>query len=87
VNDLIWNVHDRPGFSGWMLRKLRLTGPRPQIANVVRLRTVRDKGAVRAQLNGWSRLRSLNRIVVSHGDIVERDAPNVLRGLAQSLAA
>ena len=85
VNDLIWNVHDRPGFSGWLFHTLRLTGPRPRIANVVRLGTIKDKGAVRAQLNAWARLRGLNRIIVSHGDIVERDPSNVLRKLAQSL--
>ena len=87
VNDLIWNVHDRAGVSGWLFRKLHLTGPKPQIASVVRLGTIKDKGAVRAQLNAWARLRGLNRIVVSHGDIVERDPSGVLRGLAQGLAA
>jgi hypothetical protein len=87
VNDLIWNVHDRPGVSGWLFRKLHLTGPKPQITNVVRLGTIKDKGAVRAQLNAWARLRGLNRIVVSHGDIVERNPSGVLRSLAQTLAA
>ena len=87
VNDLIWNVHDRPGFSGWLFHTLRLTGPTPRIAKVVRLGTIKDKGAVRAQLNAWARLRGLNRIIVSHGDIVERDPSSVLRKLAQSLAA
>jgi hypothetical protein len=87
LNDLVWNVHDRPGVSGWLFRKLHLTGPKPQIASVVRLGTIKDKGAVRAQLNAWARLRRLKRIVVSHGDVVERNAPGVLRELAQSLAA
>jgi hypothetical protein len=87
VNDLIWNVHDRPGFSGWLFHTLRFTGPRPQIAGVVRRGTIKDKGAVRAQLNAWARLRGLKRIIVSHGDIVERDPSSVLRQLAHSLAA
>ncbi|HEX6273975.1 MAG TPA: hypothetical protein VFZ53_13095 [Polyangiaceae bacterium] len=87
LNDLVWNVHDRPGFSGWLFRKLHFTGPKPQITNVVRLGTIKDKGAVRAQLNAWARLRRLNRIVVSHGDLVERNPAGVLRELAQSLAA
>jgi hypothetical protein len=87
VNDLIWNVHHRSGFGGWLYRVFRLTGPKPQIANVVRMGTIKDKAAVRAQLNAWARLQNLKRIVVSHGDIVERDPPGVLRELARSLAA
>jgi hypothetical protein len=78
---------NRAGFGGWLYRVLGLTGPDPQIANVVRLRKIKDKPAVRAQLNAWSRLRGLNRIIVSHGEIVERDPPAVLRDLAQTLAA
>jgi len=87
VNDLIWNVDNRPGFGGWLYRVLGLTGPQPQIASVVRLRKIKDKPALRAQLEAWSQLKSLNRIIVSHGDIVEGDPPAVLRELAQSLAA
>jgi hypothetical protein len=87
LNDLIWNVHDRPGLSGWLYRALHLTAPEPQIANVIRLRKIKDRRAVSSQLESWSRLRGLNRIIVSHGDIVEGDPPRLLRNLAQSLAA
>ena len=87
VNDLIWNVPNRAGFGGWLYRVLGLTGPNPQIASVVRLRKIKDKPAVRSQLKAWSRLHGLNRIIVSHGDIVERDPPAVLRDLAHTLAA
>lgn len=87
VNDLVWNVGHRPGFGGWLYRVMGLTGPKPQIVSVVRMRKIKDKSAVCTQLETWSRLPGLNRIVVSHGDIVERDPPAVLRGLAHKLAA
>lgn len=87
VNDLIWNVHNRPGLSGWLYRALHLTGPEPQIAKVIRLRKIKDRRAVSTQLEAWSRLRGLNRIIVSHGDIVESDPKSLLRNLAHSLAA
>jgi hypothetical protein len=87
LNDIIWNVHDRPGLSGWLYRALHLTAPEPQIANVIRLRKIKDRRAVSNQLESWSRLRGLNRIIVSHGDIVEGDPPALLRTLADSLAA
>jgi hypothetical protein len=87
INDLIWNVHDRPGFGGWLYRRLGLTAERPQIAKVVRLRKIKDASAVRAQLEAWSHVANLKRIIVAHGDIIERDPPAVLRDLADSLAA
>lgn len=86
VCDLIWNVHHRRGFGGWLFRLFHLTSEKPQIANVVRLK-IKDKRALREQLITWSNLEGLNRIVVAHGDIVERDPPGVLRELADSLAA
>jgi hypothetical protein len=87
LNDLIWNVHDRPGLGGWLYRALHLTGPEPQIVNVIRMRKIKDRRAVSGQLESWSRLRGLNRIIVSHGDIVEGDPRTLLRNLALSLAA
>lgn len=87
INDLIWNVGHRPGLGGFLYRVTGLTGPEPQIASVVRRFKIKDKPALRAQLETWSRLRGLNRIIVSHGDIVDRDPSAVLRGLASTLAA
>jgi hypothetical protein len=87
VNDLIWNVQDRPGFGGWVFHALGLSGDQPTIPFVVKLHSIKDREALSAQLKVWSVLRGLNRIIVSHGDIVEADAPQVLRRLSDSLAA
>jgi len=87
VNDVIWNVEDRPGFAGWLYAALGFTSSEPQIPKVVELRAIRDKAALRAQLEAWSRLEGLNRIIVSHGNIVTRDPSGVLQHLAQDLAA
>ena len=87
INDLIWNVDNRPGLGGWVYRVFGFTGPEPRIPRVVERRKVKDKPALRTQLEDWSRLHGLNRILVSHGEIVERDPPAVLRELAHALAA
>jgi hypothetical protein len=87
INDLIWNVGNRLGFGGWLYRVLGLTGPEPQIPSVVRFGAIKDKPAFCTQLEAWSRLKGLNRILVSHGDIVDRDPPGLLRNLAHRLAA
>jgi hypothetical protein len=87
VNDLIWNLADRPGFGGWMFRMMGFTGSAPRIPTVVELRDIKDKQALRRQLEAWAQIGDLNRIIVSHGAIVTRDASGVLVSLAQSLAA
>ncbi|MET0795588.1 MAG: hypothetical protein ABW061_28980 [Polyangiaceae bacterium] len=87
VNDLIWNLDDRPGFGGWLFRVLGFTGQEPRIPTIVELREIKDKDALRGQLERWARIPGLNRIIVSHGKIVTRDAPAVLDRLAESLAA
>lgn len=87
VNDLIWNLNDRPGFGGWLLHAMGFTGREPRIPALVEFRAVKDKAALRAQLEAWANIYSLKRIIVSHGDIVTRDPSGVLRHLAKDLAA
>jgi hypothetical protein len=87
VNDMIWNLDDRPGFGGWLLGALGFTGSEPRIPPIVERKAVKDKNILRAQLEAWARLDNLNRIIVSHGDIVTRDPPGALVHLAKDLAA
>ena len=87
VNDLIWNVDDLPGFGGWLLRVTGLTGDTPRIPFTVDLKLIKDKPALRAQLEAWSGVMALNRIIVSHGTIVTKEPRKVLHRLAESLAA
>lgn len=87
VNDLIWNVQDRPGFGGWVFHALGLSGEKPVIPFVAKLHSIKNTETLSAQLHAWAALGGLNRIIVSHGEIVGPEAPLVLRDLAQSLAA
>jgi len=87
VNDLIWNLEDRPGFGGWLFHVMGFTGQAPRIPAIVRMAEIKDKHALRGQLERWARIPGLNRIIVSHGKIVSRDAPGILDRLAESLAA
>jgi hypothetical protein len=87
INDLIWNVANRRGLGGFLFRVLGFTGPEPRIASVVERHKIKDKAALRSQLEAWARLDRLNRILVSHGAIIERDPPKLLRELAHELAA
>lgn len=87
LNDLIWNMADRPGMGGWLFHVMGFTGKEPRIPAIVELREIKDKLALRDQLERWAEIPGLNRIIVSHGNIVNRDAKGVLDRLAESLAA
>src|SRR5439155_20621836 len=87
VNDVIWNVAHRSGIGGWLLRKFRFTGDGPRIPPFVVRKSIKDPRAFRRQLELWAGLRDLRRIVVSHGEIVTKNAPGVLRELSARLAA
>jgi hypothetical protein len=86
LNDLVGNIRAASGIEGWLLRLAGFAGNDPQIARVVRMALVKDAADLRAQLLEWSELPSLERILVSHGDPIEVDAPKALRDLAASLA-
>jgi hypothetical protein len=87
VNDLIWNVADRRGFGGWLFRMAGFTGRQPKIPRLVVRKAIADKPTFAAQLERWSALAGLKRIIVSHGEIISEDPAEVLRGLARSLNA
>jgi hypothetical protein len=82
-NDAIFNVPHLPGAQGFVLKLMGSTGG-PKITKVGRWFLVKDKAALRAELE---RLASddLVRLVPGHGDVVEEDAAAVLRRVAASL--
>jgi hypothetical protein len=85
LNEIIWNVADRPGVGGWLFHLVGFTGDAPKIPTFVAMKSIKDKPALAAQLRAWSTLEGLNRLIVSHGDIVSHDARQILRQLAQAL--
>jgi len=87
VNELIWNVDNRPGFGGWLMKLAGMTGTEPRIPPITALVDIKDKQVLRAQLEEWARLYSLRRIIVSHGGIIDGEPAAVLRDLARQLAA
>jgi hypothetical protein len=87
VGDLIWNLDDRPGFGGWIMKALGFTGDEPKIPPLVKMRRIKDKDALRDQLEAWSQIGDLQRIVVAHGDVVTRDPAGALRHMAQQLSS
>ena len=86
LNDIVGNIRDASGFTGWFLGLVGFSGPRPQIPKVVKMALVDDRNALRAQLTQWADIASLTRILVSHGAVIDADPRRILRELADSLA-
>lgn len=86
LNDLIFNLDNQPGVRGWVMRVLGVTSNRPHIPRFIRRREVKDNRALREQLEIWSKLPSLRRVIMAHGNIINRNAARTLGRLAQTLA-
>ncbi|MEO6420377.1 MAG: hypothetical protein ABIP39_13255 [Polyangiaceae bacterium] len=87
VSDLIFNLANREGLSGWLFKTIGMTGNEPHLPALVRMRQVDDKQALRAELVRWSRLPNLKRVVIAHGNIITSDPAQVLSRIAEDLAA
>jgi hypothetical protein len=85
LNDLVGNIRDASGFSGWFLKMMGFAGDEPHIPFPIKRAVIESKGQVRDQLLRWAALPSLQRIVVSHGAIIDEDPGGALRRLAGSL--
>jgi hypothetical protein len=87
LNDLIFDLRNRPGFMGWLFKKIGMTGDAPHMPKLIERRQVKNKEALSMQLERWADLPRLRRIVISHGEIIARDAAGVLRRVAHELTA
>ena len=85
LNDLVGNIRDAHGLSGWFLRRMGFAGDEPHIPGPVKRAIVNDKALVRDQLMTWAALPSLKRILMSHGAPIEENPGAALRQLAESL--
>jgi hypothetical protein len=85
LNDIVGNIRGEHGFGGWLLRRMGFAGGDPHVPGPVKLNMVESKAALRAQLLRWAARRSLKRILVSHGEIIEDDPRGALRDLAAAL--
>jgi hypothetical protein len=87
LNDLIFDLANRPGLSGWLFKAIGMTGSQPHIPLPVKLREVKDKQAVSEQLQRWAHVPNLQRVIISHGDIIASAAGAVLDRISTDLRA
>ena len=85
VNDLIGDIHGEAGLGGWLLRVMGFAGDDPHVPAPVKLLLGQRKAEVAQQFRRWAERDDLRRIMVSHGDTIEKDPRGSLRTLAASL--
>lgn len=86
INDLISNVRRPKGLGANIMARLFGFGVRhPQMAREVKWLLVKDKRALAAQLRGWAQIADLERLILSHGDILEEAPEESLRAVALTL--
>lgn len=84
-NDAIFNMPHAPGFQGFVLKHVTASSGGLKLTRLFRWVMLKDKAAFRAELEALSRTSGLRRIVVSHHESVESDAPAALAALAASV--
>lgn len=85
LGDLIGNMRRKGGFEGWMLHVMGFGDDTPQVPAVEKLLMVKSKAQLRRQFLDWAEIPDLRRILMAHGEPIERDAAQVLRDLAVTL--
>jgi hypothetical protein len=82
-NDAINNLPQMGGFFGFLFAP---TG-RPSVPRLARWIMVKDKPAFRAQLDALADTSKLQRIIVSHGEIIASDPAKALHAVASELVS
>ncbi len=85
VADLLTNAPHGKGLVGLLMKLVGFTGPEPKLPRPVRKRVGRDLRAVRALMNELAAVEGLERIIPSHGTLIETNAREALRAVAQTL--
>lgn len=84
-NDVFFNMPHKPGLQGLVLRLMGSTGG-PKVTRVGKLFLIKDKQAVKAQLEALASTPDLRRVIVMHGDSVSDDPGGLLRKVAATLS-
>jgi hypothetical protein len=88
VNDILANVRYPHGIGAHiMARVLGFGVDRPSVPRAARWFFVKDGKALGAAFRKWSDEPDLERIVVSHGDVITRQPRKVLERIAQDFGA
>jgi hypothetical protein len=83
--DTVMNMQKLSGFSGFMMGMFGFTGPAPKVSAPVRMVLVKDRKALRAELEKRAATPQLVRIELAHGAPIVTSPAEALRGAAAGL--
>lgn len=86
LNDVIGNIRGAKGLGGAFLRLMGFAGDEPRIPGIVMRLLIKDRVALREQMLLWAKDPTIERILVSHGEIIDAHPRDALMKLAESLA-
>jgi hypothetical protein len=84
-NDVLMNMQKLAGFSGFMMGLFGFTSPKPQVSRPARMFVVKDKKALRAELEKRASTPDLVRVEMGHGNAITSEPAAALRAAAQGL--
>jgi hypothetical protein len=85
-NDVIGNVAHPHGLGAKLMGRLMGFGvSEPQVPRIIKHRVIENPKALAGQFRAWAAEPDLARIIVSHGDVIEEKAGEVLLALASKL--
>jgi len=88
LNDILSNVRHPKGLGAQILARLLGFGvKRPRTSRPVRRMFVKDPAILAKQFRTWGAIADLRRILVSHGDLIDRAPGEVLKQAAADFAS
>jgi hypothetical protein len=84
-NDLLFNMPHAKGMMGFVFRHITQSTGGPRFSRLVRLFIIKDKAALRTNLERLADLPNLVRIIVSHHRMIADEPGATLRAAAQQL--
>lgn len=85
-NDVVFNMDKKEDFMGWLFTTMFGSAPGPRVSHLSKFAMVKDKKALRADLERLAETPNLRRVIVSHEKIASgNDAAEALRRAATFL--
>jgi len=84
-NDLLFNMPHVGGLGGFVIKHVLQNSGGPKVSRLGRLWLIKDKAAVRAELEKLASKPDLVRVIVSHHEMITEQPADALRRVAASL--
>jgi hypothetical protein len=84
-NDAVFNMPHLSGFTGFVLKSITGSTGGPRVSRVMKWFVISEKKAFRAHLERLADVPDLRRIVVSHHQVIDKDAGDTLRAVAAKI--